>query len=78
METPGIVARHDRVRYERGRADEYDCVRCGGSARDWAHVHGADPVDIYGYQPMCRRCHIEYDRGMPISDAMKAMRARGR
>lgn len=72
-DSPGKVARHDRVRYERGRADKYSCIGCGEAARDWAQIHGSDPIDVFAYQPMCRRCHLEYDRGMPISEIMREM-----
>jgi hypothetical protein len=77
--TPGVMARHDRVRYERGRADLYDCVSCQEvQARDWAQVHGGDPLDVFAYQPMCRRCHILYDNpGRTMSAIMRAKRMGG-
>jgi hypothetical protein len=59
---PQRPQRHGRVAKTRGRVTDYECVACQEiNAENWAQVHGADPMDIYGYQPMCRRCHFRYD-----------------
>lgn len=69
----GIAAAHDRVRAVRGRAGTHACVDCGGPARDWALRHDSQDrrhapngraysILIEDYQPMCRGCHIRYDR----------------
>jgi len=69
---PDIITQHDRVRGDRGRADEYDCI-CGGKARDWANVHGMDRLDTGNYVALCRPCHIVYDRsGCDIEDLWNA------
>lgn len=67
---------HYRVKRERGYAEAYPCVGCGGQAADWAlrydasERHDGDdgkghPVQYSGnpsdYQPMCRKCHKTYD-----------------
>lgn len=64
---------HIRVTELRGPASDYDCL-CGEPAAEWAYQftgdpelrdeqgrnpHSADPDD---YEPMCRRCHLEFDR----------------
>lgn len=68
--TLGMV--HSRLRADRGRARDHDCVECGGRALDWAFQHtGAalrDPAtgrwyseDPDDYAPMCRSCHFKLD-----------------
>lgn len=60
---PHIITRHDRIRSERGRADEYECYGCDErAARDWAQLYGSDELDPDSYIPLCRGCHIVYDR----------------
>jgi hypothetical protein len=59
--------RHWRVREQRGPAKFRKCVHCaengtGKAAYDWAHVHGTDPEEVMNYVPLCRSCHIRYDR----------------
>ena len=69
MRTPkrkGYYADHARVRQHRGPAKDQTCVRCGEQAYDWAQVHGSNPRDIWGYQPMCRPCHRHYDQPQGI------------
>lgn len=72
----GIAAAHDRVRAAKGHARDHLCVDCGGPALDWALSHDAEEtfeakttahgrfysLDVDDYMPMCRRCHIHYDR----------------
>lgn len=70
---PGAIARHDRVRYARGNAKIYPCMSCGERANDWAQVHGSDPLDIFGYLPLCRKCHIEYDEILTRPDRLEIM-----
>lgn len=54
--------RHYRVRKEQGNASAHFCVECGGRAREWAQIHGADGTDPQNdYRPMCARCHRAYD-----------------
>ena len=57
------LARHVRVRTERGKASEYTCAECADPAAEWAQIHDADPFDIMGYKPMCVKCHRNYDIG---------------
>lgn len=74
---PKYEGAHGRLRLERGRAKEHDCVECGGPAHEWALK--ADATDLLfselgarktltayslnfdDYQPMCRDCHKAYD-----------------
>ncbi len=52
---------HRRVKAVRGPAHVYPCIQCGGRARTWAWQHGANPMTIYSYEPMCYSCHNVYD-----------------
>jgi len=68
-------AAHARIRRLRGKAAEYQCVRCGGLAAQWALKPSAanlqiDTSDVYpvsfsldpmDYQPMCVPCHKRMD-----------------
>ena len=64
---------HRRIRRDRGPASAQACVSCGGPARDWAlredvpslpSAEGCYSPDPAAYMPLCRRCHIRYDKGM--------------
>ncbi len=64
---------HRNTALVRGKATGFACHSCGGSAHEWALIHGApgtrhdrcglafstSPAD---YMPMCRRCHRVYDK----------------
>lgn len=53
---------HQRVERRRGKAREYQCVRCPERALDWAQVHDTDGQDPWGhFMPLCRKCHRHYD-----------------
>ena len=65
---------HHRLKSMLGSARLYGCVECGLTARDWAYDH-TDPneatedgtgypysTDPDRYAPMCRSCHIRFDR----------------
>lgn len=73
----GYVAAHDRVRQDRGRVQERDCVDCGRPAQHWSYNHD-DPDELHGavhsspnpvayslkpehYSPRCVRCHKRFD-----------------
>ena len=47
---------HGRIRQERGKASEYQCVDCDKQALDWSTVH--DSAEMV---PRCRSCHKKYD-----------------
>lgn len=68
---------HQRIRKQRGKASEHQCVQCEGkqAAAHWAYDH-SDPNERVGtdggcelsystdpmrYQPMCTPCHKAYD-----------------
>lgn len=66
---------HRRIRKQRGSASGYECSTCFSEALDWAYDH-RDPremrddatgmpysTDPAHYVPMCRKCHIAFDRG---------------
>jgi hypothetical protein len=59
---------HTRVRRERGPAKTRNCEHCSAQAHDWAIIHGKDGTDPADYMPLCRGCHIRYDR----TDATRA------
>jgi hypothetical protein len=74
---------HLRLKTDRGRADQYECISCGGQAREWAYMgDGSDALtddlgrlystDQTAYEPMCVACHRRHDRavadGRPIDE----------
>lgn len=61
---PVYRANHKRLHKHRGRAAVHQCVRCPAPAAEWAQVHGEDGTDPWAdFVPLCRRCHVQYDRG---------------
>lgn len=52
---------HARISRYRGKASEYECVDCSKQAIDWSWIHDTDHVNIYNYEPRCRKCHGRYD-----------------
>lgn len=63
---------HLRLKIDRGRPREYECVSCGAQAREWAYMGGCPDertergrkysVDQSRYAPMCVSCHRRQDR----------------
>lgn len=64
---------HDRVRAWRGPANGYQCIDCTEPAADWSY-RGGSPLereedgriystDVMAYDPRCKRCHANFDRG---------------
>lgn len=60
-QSPEYLHIHAVVRGTFGLAKDYSCVQCEGQALHWAWQHGQDPSLITSYEPMCVRCHFEYD-----------------
>lgn len=71
----GTQAVHSRLYRRYGMARDFQCVECGGAALDWAYQYSSsdEQIDQHGqkwsenlddYAPMCRRCHINFDRKM--------------
>lgn len=72
----GYSMAHSRVRADRGRVQEYECVDCGQPAEHWSYDH-TDPDEMYAldlsahpvaysaipahYSPRCVRCHKRFD-----------------
>ena len=68
----GYTSAHMRIYAARGRAAEYDCLHCEGTAAEWAYDH-TDPdervsktgqeysLDPSHYFPLCRSCHRKFD-----------------
>jgi hypothetical protein len=68
---------HLRIGSARGPASSYECVDCGGPAREWSYNHSGigqyqawsqatdqylpASNDIYQYDPRCTRCHKIFD-----------------
>ena len=64
---------HLRLKNDKGRPDQHDCVACAQPAREWAYmgdcpqeltdelgrVYSLDPAR---YEPMCVPCHRRHDR----------------
>lgn len=68
-----VGSAHDRVRSLRGNAREHPCSECDAPARDWALRRDATErreatngraysLRVEDYIPLCRRCHVHYDR----------------
>ena len=69
----GYAGVHSRLRVERGKAAEQICVRCGGSADEWAYDHAAPneqqdettgkpySTDLSHYLPLCLADHRRFD-----------------
>lgn len=66
---------HLRLKTDRGRADAFNCVNCGGAAREWAYMGGCPDeltadngvkysLDQTRYEPMCTPCHRRHDRAV--------------
>lgn len=53
---------HRMVARIRGSASKRLCEYCGKQARDWAQVHNTTGVNPDEYFPLCRACHMKYDR----------------
>ena len=67
---------HHRLRRDLGAASNFNCIKCGNQARQWAYDHG-DPNEMYSemagiegiaysldashYMPMCVKCHKRFD-----------------
>lgn len=58
---------HWRLRAYRGPAKRLKCTHCAErgiskQALDWARLHDTDGESIHDYIPLCRKCHIAYDK----------------
>jgi len=53
---------HDWIRAKKGNANEYKCLHCDKQAKDWANVDHLCSRNLEDYLPLCRKCHIEYDK----------------
>ncbi|MCW2165378.1 hypothetical protein B0I12_002533 [Microbacterium hydrothermale] len=62
---------HQRLRQEKGRADQHQCIDCSKVAHHWSYTHddpneragqfGAYSVDLSRYVPRCASCHKRFD-----------------
>lgn len=70
---PRSGAMHLRIVRARGKASEYLCDSCEEGSNgerwtmDWAHIHDTDPNDVNNYMPMCRKCHMLYDKSSLVA-----------
>lgn len=60
---------HQRNVRARGRAKFQKCAHCAErgidkQAYDWARLRDRDGKDVQDYIPLCRRCHVYYDRDL--------------
>lgn len=53
---------HDWVRNRKGKASKQKCFFCGKSAMDWANADHQYKRNLDDYIPLCRACHIKYDK----------------
>ena len=61
----GYKGRHSRIYVVRGKADHCihrNAIGCTSTRFEWAHIHDTDPLDVFNYVPLCKSCHIRYDR----------------
>lgn len=72
----GYSGAHQRVRNDRGRVQEHQCINCGAQAAHWSYNHD-DPDEFYAvglsaapvafslksnhYSPRCVPCHKRFD-----------------
>jgi hypothetical protein len=62
-DSAGRAALHQRVQKFRGKASEHPCEHCKThQAREWATIHGRAGTAISDYIPLCKKCHVAYDR----------------
>lgn len=68
---------HMRLTRQRGPASNHPCALCGRTARDWAYDHNdqneittewygytvAYSTDLDHYRPLCKPCHLRFDKG---------------
>lgn len=70
---PGYHAAHYRIYNLRGRADDYLCQHCGETALEWAYTNDCPDervspeswrysLDPARYMPLCKPCHVRFDR----------------
>lgn len=55
---------HDWVRRKKGKASNYKCAYCEKQARDWANIDHKVSRDLEDYMPLCRKCHIKFDKAI--------------
>jgi len=55
---------HEWIRRKKSKAGDHKCEHCGGKARDWANIDHSCSRDLDDYIPLCRLCHIKYDKGL--------------
>lgn len=75
-EMVGYEGMHSRLRADRGRAAQYECMDCTKQATDWSLKYNAASVikaqtgraagslyslDVNDYEPRCSDCHKKYD-----------------
>lgn len=53
---------HSWIRDKKGKAGNYKCVHCDKQARDWANIDHIYSRDLDDYIPLCRKCHIKFDK----------------
>lgn len=62
----GYGALHRWVEKMLGKAKEHICVICNGNSgskrMEWANINGTYKRELIGWKPMCRKCHIQYDK----------------
>ena len=52
---------HKELKKAFGSASEWDCVDCGGQAREWSWNRDRDPKLVASYDARCAKCHRIYD-----------------
>lgn len=68
---PTYNAIHFRLRKERGKPSQYQCLKCGDPAKQWAYFHNRDKslsseygvysTELSDYEAMCVPCHKRMD-----------------
>ena len=52
---------HHWVQKSLGKASCFTCAICGKQANDWSSKTHEYKRDLTEFQPLCRKCHINYD-----------------
>ena len=55
---------HEWIREKKGKASTYKCEHCDKQASDWSNIDHLLSRDLDDYIPLCRKCHIKFDKGL--------------
>lgn len=62
----GYNPKHSFVARHRGSAKKYQCALCSEQAEEWSNKDHKYSRNLYDYWPLCKKCHVEYDKKFKI------------